>query len=105
MKNKLTMTNFAISVMGVLSLFFTFAKIFLEEYDYNLSAIILMILLICFVMSVINIRMKHAWTVNLGLFVLALIYLWFFRYEIIGGYMEFFNAIINIYANKFMTAM
>ena len=105
MKNKLTMTNFAISVMGVLSLFFTFAKIFLKEYDYNLSAIILMILLICFVMSVINIRMKHAWTVNLGLFVLALIYLWFFRYEIIGGYMEFFNAIINIYANKFMTAM
>lgn len=105
MKNKLTMTNFAISVMGVLSLFFTFAKIFLEEYDYNLPVIILMIILICFVMSVINIRMKHAWAVNLGLFVFALIYLWFFRHEIIGGYMEFFNVIINIYANKFMTAM
>lgn len=105
MKNKLTMTNFAISVMGVLSLFFTFVKIFLEEYDYNLPVIILMIILICFVMSVINVRIKHAWAVNLGLLVLALIYLWFFRHEIIGGYMEFYNVIIDIYANKFMTAM
>lgn len=105
MKNKLTMTNFAISVMGVLSLFFTFVKIFLEEYDYNLPVIILMVILICFVMSVINVRVKHAWVVNLGLFMFALIYLWFFRHEIIGGYMEFFNVIIDIYSNKFMIAM
>lgn len=101
MKYKLTLTNFIISLMGVLSLFFTFVKVFLDKYDYNLTAYILVAVFVCGVMSLINVYIKRAWIVNVVLLVMALIYLWFFRYEIIGGYMAFYNVIADAYALEF----
>lgn len=105
MKNRLALTNFAISVMGVLSFFFVFGKIFLDKYDYNLPLFIIMIVCVCGIASLINVYLKRAWVFYCILSVTALIYLWFFRYEIIGGYMEFFNKVVHDYAIEFNTAL
>lgn len=105
MKKKLVLTNLLISLMGILSFFLVFVKLFIEKYDYNLPIYILIIVMVCAIMTIVDIYLRKSWVINIGILVFALIYLWYFRYEIIGGYMKFFNLVIDEIAYNFKTEM
>lgn len=105
MNKKIYFTDLLISVMGVLTLFFTFFISFKGKDDYKIAAAVITIVVFCAAFAAINVFAKKAWIVYTAVLVIALIYVFIFRYEIIGGYMQFYNRIANAYYKYFKKEM
>lgn len=105
MNKKIYFTDLLISAMGVLTLFFTFFTSFKGKDNYKIAAAVITIVVFCAVFAAVNVFVKRAWMVYTALLVIALIYVFVFRYEIIGGYMEFYNRIADAYCKYFKKDM
>lgn len=105
MNKKIYFTDLLISAMGVLTLFFTFFTSFKGKDNYKIAAAVITIVVFCAVFAAVNVFVKRAWMVYTALLVIALIYVFVFRYEIIGGYMQFYNRIADAYCKYFKKDM
>lgn len=105
MNKKIYFTDLIISVMGVLTLFFTFFISFKGKDNYKIAAAVITIIVFCAAFAAVNVFVKKAWIVYTAILMIALLYVFIFRYEIIGGYMQFYNRIADAYYKYFKKEM
>lgn len=105
MNKKIYFTDLIISVMGVLTLFFTFFISFKGKDNYKIAAAVITIVVFCAAFAAVNVFVKKAWIVYTAILMIALLYVFIFRYEIIGGYMQFYNRIADAYYKYFKKEM
>ena len=76
-------------------------KVFKGKDNYKIAAAVITIIVFCAAFAAVNVFVKKAWIVYTAILMIALLYVFIFRYEIIGGYMQFYNRIADAYYKYF----
>ncbi len=105
MNAKLFFSNLIISFIGVLSLLLVFIKPFDAEIKYLFVGVLFAIVLASTVATVIHMLLKKKWIFWIGFTFVVALFVWIFRYELFGGYMEFYNVIMDRYSSYFEMEM
>ena len=105
MNVKLFFTNLIISCLGAFSLFLVFVKPFDMEIKYITVGVVFAIVLTGALVNVIYMMLKKKWVFWICFISVIALFLWMFRYELIGGYIQFYNGIMDMYSNYFESEM
>lgn len=105
MNVKLFFTNLIITFMGVLSLLLVFIRPFDAGIKYITVGVAFASVMAGAIATAVHMILKKKWIFWAGFGVIVTVFVWFFRYELLGGYTQFYNSIMDMYSNYFESEM